>query len=302
MGTCRAIVQEGPRKGEGCKFPGGENLYCDRHQRNYQHNKLVSEGKVPCRFFFRGCNNLLESYTPSSCISCREKNSTKSAPCKHEGCKFKTNEKYCKKHERDKYYDEEEEKCIKYCDVARGCFTLCENGLKSCRKCLNDEIIKDNNRRKGNQVIHTVLANMNTINQICCNCGKDFEKYLTFHNISSKLCKHCNESQHIQDDKRVDRERNYKEEYLKNIKKYYKQYIKSALKRNYVMELQFEEFENLITQKCHYCDYIKKGEANGIDILIAGTSDNGILKPIHCPSVAGNTATLTCTAGACSCA
>jgi len=30
MGTCRAIVQEGPRKGEGCKFPGGENLYCDR--------------------------------------------------------------------------------------------------------------------------------------------------------------------------------------------------------------------------------------------------------------------------------
>jgi hypothetical protein len=44
------------------------------------------------------------------------------------------------------------------------------------------------------------------------------------------------------------------------------------------------------------------GETNGIDILIAGAADNGILKPIHCPSVAGNVATLTCTAGACSCA
>jgi hypothetical protein len=45
MGTCKAIVQEGPRKGEGCKFPGGENLYCDRHQRNYQHDTKKSPTK-----------------------------------------------------------------------------------------------------------------------------------------------------------------------------------------------------------------------------------------------------------------
>ena len=172
MGTCKAVVQEGSRKGQGCKFPGGENLYCDRHQRNYQHDKLISEGKIPCRLFFRGCDNLLESSSPPSCKSCREKLSIKSSPCKHEGCKFKTTgEKYCKKHERDKYYDEEKEKGIKYCDVARGCFTLCETGLKSCRKCLDGEIIRDNSRRKGNEVIHNALAsNKNTIKQIIFIC------------------------------------------------------------------------------------------------------------------------------------
>jgi hypothetical protein len=266
MGTCKAIVQEGPRKGEGCKFPGGENLYCDRHQRNYQHDKLVLEGKLPCRLFFRGCDNLLDSPTPSTCSSCREKLSTKSSPCSHEGCNYKTKgEKYCKKHERDKYYDEEKEKGIKYCDVARGCFTLCEDGLKSCRECLDDEIVRDNSRRKGNEVIHNALANINTKKQICCNCGKDYEKYLTRYNKESKLCKHCNETQQVQDDKRKDRERNYKEEYIKNLKTYYKQYIKNALKRNYTMELQFEDFEKLVKQKCYYCDYIKEGEANGID-------------------------------------
>jgi hypothetical protein len=267
MGTCKAIVQEGPRKGEGCKFPGGENLYCDRHQRNYQHDTLVSEGKIPCRLFFRGCDNILDSPTPSTCKSCREKLSTKSSPCKHEGCKFKTNgEKYCKKHERDKYYDEEKEKGIRYCDVARGCFTLCENGLKSCRECLDKEIIKDTKRRLENEVIHTVLeSNKNTINQICCNCGKDYEKYLTKYNKESKLCTHCSELQQLQDDKRKNRERNYKKEYIKNLKTYYKQYITSALKRKYVMELQFNEFEELVKQRCYYCNYIKQSEANGID-------------------------------------
>lgn len=267
MGTCKAVVQEGPRKGQGCKFPGGENLYCDRHQRNYQHDKLISEGKIPCRLFFRGCDNLLESSSPPSCKSCREKLSTKSSPCKHEGCKFKTTgEKYCKKHERDKYYDEEKEKGIKYCDVARGCFTLCENGLKSCRNCLDKEIIKDTKRRLENEVIHTALvSNINTTNQICCNCGKDYEKYLTENNTPSRICKHCNEVQQLQDNKRKNRPRNYKTENLLNLNRYYKQYIKSALKRNYVMELQFDKFQELVKQHCYYCDYIKESEANGID-------------------------------------
>jgi hypothetical protein len=266
MGTCKAIIQEGPRKGEGCKFPGGENLYCDRHQRNYEHNKLVLEEKIPCRFFFRGCDNLLESASHSSCKSCRERISTKSSPCNHKGCKFKTNEKYCKKHGRDKYYDEEKENGIKYCDVARGCFTLCEDGLKSCRKCLDDEILRDNNRRKDNNVIHSALAsNTNTVHQVCCNCHEDFEKYLTRYNKESKLCKSCNQKQQLLDDKRQNRKRNYKNENLKNLNRYYKQYIKSAIGRNYIIELQFEDFQELVKQKCHYCDYIKNGEANGVD-------------------------------------
>jgi hypothetical protein len=267
MGTCKALVQEGIRKGENCKFPSNETLYCGRHQRNYLYDTLITEGKIPCRFFFRGCDNLLDTIIPNSCLSCREKISKKSSSCKHEGCKFKTNgEKYCKKHERDKYYDEEKETGIKYCDIARGCFTICENGLKTCRTCLDKEIIKDKQRNNKNKVIHNALeSNIDTKKQLCCKCGKDYEKYLTKYNKESKICKKCTDNQAKQDDKRKDRKRNYKKEYLKNLNVYYKQYITSAYKRNYVMELQFNEFEDLVKNKCYYCDYQKENEVNGID-------------------------------------
>jgi len=267
MGTCKAVVLEGARKGESCMFPAGENLYCGRHQRNYLYEKLINEGKIPCRFFFRGCDTILDSSTPPSCSSCREKISTKSSPCSHKGCKFKTHgDKYCKKHERDKYYDEEIEKGIKYCDITRGCFTICENGLKSCRNCLDKDIIKDSTRRKENTIIHIALKeDKNTIHQLCCNCGKDYEKYLTLHNTPSKLCKHCNKIQHTQDNKRIERKRNYKNENLRNLERYYKEYITNAIKREYSMELQFNDFEKLVKQPCYYCDYSKENEVNGID-------------------------------------
>ena len=267
MGTCKAIIQEGSRRGESCKFPATENLYCGRHQRNYLHEKLITEGKRPCRFYYRGCDNLLELTDISSCKSCRESLSTKNNACKHEGCKFKTNnEKYCKKHERDKYYDEEKEKGIKYCDVSRGCFTICENGLKSCRECLDNEIVRDKQKYDKTKSIHNALAeNKNTIYQICCNCGMDFEKFMTGHNCPSKKCKICQEKQNIQDQKRKDRVRNYKNENLKNLKKYFKQYISGALKRNYAMDLQFDDFEELVKKPCYYCDYKIDDEINGID-------------------------------------
>lgn len=269
METCKAIIQGGARKGECCKFPPGEtNAYCGRHQRNYEYETLVSDGKKPCRFFFRGCNNLLEvSEKSPSCNSCREKLSKKTKSCSHEGCKFKTDgSKYCKKHERDIYYDEEKEKGIQYCDIARGCFTILNGEIKKCQECLNKENETTKKRFQKRRDLHKALETVKNITvQICIKCGKDFEKYLTHANNISKLCNHCNTNQKKQDVKREDRVRIFKKEKLRNIPSYYKEYITSAFKRGYTMELQFDEFKELVQKPCYYCNTYKEDELNGID-------------------------------------
>lgn len=100
--TCKAIVT-GKRKGQQCGFPKSQdNDYCGRHQRNFKHEQLVNEGKFPCRFFFRGCDEIL--LENGSCDICKEKYSPKKTKCSQEGCKFRTKgDKYCGKHLRQPF-------------------------------------------------------------------------------------------------------------------------------------------------------------------------------------------------------
>lgn len=269
METCKAIIQEGVRKGEHCKFPPGENSYCGRHKRNYEYDALIKSGNKPCRFFFRGCDNLLENPTQKSpsCSQCLQKLSKKSKPCEHEGCKFKTDSsKYCKKHERDVYRDEEKEKGIKYCDIARGCFTVLSESSSKCSECLEKANQSETLRIKKRQELHSgINTAQNTKLQICVGCGKDFEKYMTRYNRPSKLCKPCNENQKIQDNKRKDRIRNYRNERFTNIPQFFKDYVTKAYERGYSMDLQFDDFKKLVLSPCYYCKSQKENEVNGID-------------------------------------
>ena len=88
---------------------------------------------------------------------------------------------------------------------------------------------------------------------------------MTLHNNESKKCNECNIKQSLQDSKRQNRNRNYKNENLKNLNIYYKRYISSAIKRGYSMELQFEDFKEIVKKSCYYCDYKNNNEVNGID-------------------------------------
>ena len=267
MSTCIAIVIEGARKGKQCQFPPSENMYCGRHQRNYQHAELIKEGKIPCRFFFRGCDSIVEN--SGACQICKAKNSKKHTNCGHEGCTFKTSgDRYCNKHSRDLYRDEEKEKGIRYCDIDRGCFTLCKEGAAKCEKCR--EISSKNEKELGKKrmEIHNAIEHIqNSTKQLCVNCGKDYEQFKTRYNKSSKICKECNSYNNAQDAKRKDRVRNYRNERFRNIQQYYKDYVSSAAKRNYSMGLQFNEFKELVVSQCYYCHYIKEEEVNGVDRL-----------------------------------
>lgn len=250
--------------GKACSFPPSENGYCGRHQRNFQYAQILTIGKIPCRFFFRGCNEIVQS--KGGCSSCKVKYSKKHTNCGHEGCAFKTTgDKYCKKHSRDTFRDEEKEKGIKYCDIDRGCFTTVI-GYTKCEKCREISYGREKVAHDKLVKLHNAIASVpNSISQVCLGCGKDYEQFLTQHNKPSKLCAACNECNRRQDKKRSDRKRNYKNERYRNIEGYYKDYIQSAAKRKKTISIVFEDFKSFVLSKCYYCHHYKIEETIGID-------------------------------------
>ena len=265
MQTCKAIVNEGKRKGEQCKFPSTENAYCGRHQRNFQHSEIVKEGKIPCRLFYRGCNNIVKK--EGACEDCKTKLCKKTAKCSHLNCKFKTTgEKYCKKHIRDVYRDEEKEKGIQYCDINRGCFTICKEGYTTCETCRKKSYTREKEIYKKRTDIHDSLEKLtNNITQLCIQCGKDYEQFKTRFNKPSRMCKVCSNMNNEHDKKRPNRNRNFRNESYLRLDNYYKTYIRGAQKRNYTFSIDLELFKTLVKSKCYYCHYMKDNEVNGID-------------------------------------
>lgn len=267
--TCKAIIQEGSRKGQPCLFPPGTNGYCGRHQRNKLYDDGIAEGKLWCRFFFRGCDNTVAKCA-TACETCKGKNTTTKTPCGHDGCRNSAKEgKYCGKHTRDSFKEKEAELGIKHCDIARGCFNICPEGFTSCEACREKDRVKDNTLYAERKLIHVKTINAygstSPSIQLCCYCGKDFIPFLTAHNKPSRACSSCNLSQKKQDEKRKDRVRNYKETYAKYPDTHFKQYLTNAIRRNHSFELTIEEFSALVSKPCYYCSYFKEGEVNGID-------------------------------------
>jgi hypothetical protein len=120
-------------------------------------------------------------------------------------------EKYCGKHSRDKYRDEEKDKKIRYCDIARGCFKLCAEGKVSCDTCLDASRVKEKAQFDERVATTELLRNTLQMDVSCCvMCGKHFDSFLTRYNKESVKCKHCQSKQQEQDDKRPDRAREYK--------------------------------------------------------------------------------------------
>lgn len=269
MNICKAIVQEGKNKGKQCtKKTNNEHGYCGRHLRNKEYNDGIERGIRWCRQFFRGCNTQItdKPLNVVTCDKCLESTRTKKKNCHHEGCKFRVKEKeiFCKKHTRDQYRLEEKEKGIKYCDIARGCFNICTDGLVTCKECLEKQREKDTLRVQEIKTMNKQLASL-TDKRICQKCGKEYNKFNTHYNIESTKCKKCSEYQQLTENKRNRETRNYKEERKNNLHTYFGMHIRESTKRGYETLLTFDEYCDLVTKPCHYCNYNNEKEAIGID-------------------------------------
>jgi hypothetical protein len=264
---CKAVVQVGPNKGKQCEREASIGEYCGRHERNKLYDEGIASGVRWCRFFFRGCDSKLgDNPKAVSCDACIAKLRKNAPKCQHDGCKSnaKENESFCGKHERDKYRVEEQERGIKYCDIARGCFNVCEGTFKSCKECLEKERATDSKRKSSVRSVAAVAKTYSDM-RVCIKCTTEYTPFNTKHEKESTKCKTCYDKQTAVESER-ERERNYRSGSYNALNTYYNEYMRSAKKRNEKpFELSFDEFAELVNGPCEYCDHKVHNEVNGID-------------------------------------
>jgi hypothetical protein len=254
-------------KGQLCQIDkSATNDYCHRHQRYFERDTLLEEGKRLCSNFIYGCNIIVKTKF-ARCEECIKKPDKKTNPCAQKpDCKAMTfGEKYCGKHYRYMYFDEELETGIKYCNVLRGCYKKLNDGFKRCEDCRKECAIKETKLKKNVIEKNEELEKNGSKEKICISCPRLFIPFLTQHKIMSMKCQKCHNYVVKQDEQRINRIRNYREERFRNINQLYKDYNKSAKRRNHSFDLDLEKFKVLALSECHYCDYYKEGEVNGID-------------------------------------
>ena len=177
---------------------------------------------------------------------------------KGELCGKNTTEQYCSKHKRQAIIDKAEKENIKYCDIARGCYTVLEDHQAKCEHCLHKSRIND---RKAND-------KKRQDSNLCLDCGRTLTEEIQAKGKHDKLlrrCVPCYTKLQAQESKRPERERNYKAEAFTNKHVIWNHYVKGAKKRGIHFVLSKKHFQELIVKPCFYCNHQKAGEVNGID-------------------------------------
>jgi hypothetical protein len=178
---------------------------------------------------------------------------------KGEVCGNDTEETYCSKHTRQAILDKAKTENIRYCDVARGCYTVLEDYQSKCTHCLHKTRISDRKREDKKRQDPN----------LCLDCGGTFSKEVHRakgkHDKLLRRCVPCYEKLQKYENQRTERERNYKAEAFTNKHIIWNHYVKGAKKRNINFALTKTQFNELTVQPCFYCSYSKEGEVNGID-------------------------------------
>jgi hypothetical protein len=261
MSTCKAIIQDGPRKGQSC-IPVttiDSDGYCTKHQRQKEYDILTSQGKRFCRFFFRGCNSEISQGT-KTCKVCLDKK--KKSPCSHvyengKQCTYEIlndTSKYCGKHQRDDYRDYEKDHQVKVCNIERGCMNICEPEYQSCKSCIiNNYIVND-------RYYSDTIENK----RLCIVCEQQYEEQEDLCSVLKRCEQCCIDFMAERKTKKVVQQRAYSD---MTIEKYYESYIRGAYKRevNCEFHLSLSEFTSLVTKPCFYCSLKDSVSFNGID-------------------------------------
>jgi len=190
-----------------------------------------------------------------SCQAPIQQGERKGQPCGRE-----TTEQYCSKHKRQAIIDKAKSENIRYCDIARGCFTVLQEHESKCTHCLHKARIQDRKRDNKKRQDET----------LCLDCGRALTEEIRAkgkHDKPLRRCVPCYEKLLKQESERTKRERNFKAEAFTNKHVIWNHYVKGAKKRGIHFGLTKTQFEELIKKPCYYCTYQKQGEVNGVDRL-----------------------------------
>lgn len=229
--TCKAIVQQGPRKDLQCTMTELVNDYCWKHQRNKEYDELIANNEIPCNMFFRGCKIIMTAEQLASCekrcSSCRAKKNLNKINCMHLGCTnhIKTVEqKYCQLHQRDLLRDDEIKSGVKYCNIDRGCFNKLEGDARKCTECTG-------------YIRSTIADSIQSLRKI--------------HNIIVQPT--------------TDILSTKQEEKLIEINELWRGLQRNAYSRELMISITRDEFEKMAIKPCYYCGFTSHTRLNGID-------------------------------------
>jgi hypothetical protein len=198
----------------------------------------------------------------NTCQALIQQGEKKGQPCNRLIPNGLTEEIYCSKHKRQAIIDKAEKEQIRYCDIARGCFTILEDHQVTCTHCLHKARIIDRKRNDKKRQDPN----------LCLDCGRSFNNPQVLrakgkHDKALRRCVSCYEKLLKHESARPVRERNYKAEAFTNKHVIWNHYVKGAQKRRIHFALTKTRFNELILLPCFYCTYKKDSEVNGIDRL-----------------------------------
>lgn len=258
---CKAILEQGVKKGEQCSRPKLENDYCGKHQKQAVLENGLKDGNKKCKK--SRCINIVD-LDIDYCDSCKEKKNEilktlilckwKESECKDRA----NNTGYCGRHApRGTLLDDALSKGIHICDDGkRACKNITEKSKMKCEECLSKNRIIDNKKYK---------EKSNSLN-LCLGCAIEIDDFIVgIKGNRVQRCKECYEKLRETENTRGVRNRNYSSEKRGNLDGYMQTYIITAKERNIAFELSKEQFQDLVLKPCFYCNSYNSSEVIGID-------------------------------------
>ena len=269
MESCRAVMEQGEKKGQRCWRPISEHGFCGKHQKQALLTIAKNDNKKKC--MTHRCLSLLDETAQIYCAGCIQKKEEKKNSAKlceaiiqqHDNkgkqCdKIASVGKYCGKHsERNILITEAAEKGIRICDDGkRSCKNETKEGKLKCEDCLE----KTRHLERKEYQVRQLTPDM------CLGCGITItEPTEGFRNDTVKRCKECYVKLKETEEKRERDERDYNKERKANILTHYNEYLRGAIKKNLQFNLDADQFETLVNSRCHYCDEYDGTKVIGID-------------------------------------
>lgn len=277
--SCKAVLEQGAKKGQRCWRPPTNNGYCGKHQTQATLNNGKKDGKQKCKRF--RCTTLVEVTSQEvycqTCIEAKKAERSGKKVCiakveqgknKGDACdKLATNGDYCGKHYAANVLRiQAVQQGIRICDDGkRACKNQTEDGKLKCESCL------EKNRKKEMDDYYE----RKECGTRCVTCAKELQGFTQgLRSETIQQCQECYAKARNIEGQRQREVRNYREDRKINMQSHYNMYIRSACARNLDFNLSLEVFDEIVYKPCHYCGHYNEKEVNGLDRI---NSTNGYL-------------------------
>jgi hypothetical protein len=279
-------------KADNCTFKkSDENDYCMKHQINLFIDETRALGKKMCKNYVRGCKTQLENdYSKSSCETCLEKERERDRKRRGGGnVSTELNDTHqfcgscCKNRSKDMF--EGEKGSTKTCSMCRERNKLQDEKRDKEHRNTVARIAEQKPERKEkkqewkeNNYEKVALTTMNYRQRQIEN---DMDGYLKKNAENAKQWRENNP------EKVVDNNENKK----KSKQLQYNVYSRTARDKRLDFDLSFNDFDNIVSEPCYYCDVIQDKGFNGIDRKdsnIGYTLDNCVSSCTMCNFMKGS--------------